>query len=204
MRHGAWAIGLVSEMPSGPGVISEESIAEIAAAAPAGSARFLLTSRTSVDEIVTQQRRTRADTLQLVDRLAPESHDELRRLLPGIRLVQVVHVEGEESVAEALEVAPRVDMLLLDSGRTRAAIRELGGTGRTHDWSLSRRIVDQSPVPVFLAGGLRPENVADAIRTVQPFGVDVCTGVRTDGRLDEEKLTKFFHAAKQVAGIQRT
>ena len=201
-RHGAWAIGLVSAMPSGPGVIDEASIAEIAAAAPSGVAKFLLTSRTDVDGIVAQQRRSGVDTLQLVDRMPAGSHEALRRLLPGIRLVQVVHVEGEDSVAEALDVAPHVDMLLLDSGRTRGAVRELGGTGRTHDWMLSRRIVDASPVPVFLAGGLRPDNVAEAIRTVRPFGVDVCSGVRTDARLDAAKLREFFEAASGIKGGQ--
>jgi len=70
----------------------------------------------------------------------------------------------------------------------------LGGTGRTHDWNVSREIVKEVTVPVFLAGGLRSDNVADAVRTVGPFGVDVCTGVRTNGELDEVKLRAFFAA----------
>jgi phosphoribosylanthranilate isomerase len=189
---GASAIGLVSAMPSGPGVIDEELIAEIAAGAPPAVATFLLTCRQDADSIVEQQRRCRVNTLQLCDRVAPEVHAELRARLPGVSLVQVVHVVGEESLDEALSAAPRVDALLLDSGDQRLAVKELGGTGRTHDWRVSRSIVEASPAPVFLAGGLKPENVAEAIESVRPFGLDVCSGVRTNGRLDREKLKRFF------------
>jgi phosphoribosylanthranilate isomerase len=189
---GAEAVGLVSEMPSGPGVIPEELIAEIAARVPPPVATFLLTCRQDAASIVAQQRRCRVNTLQLCDRVPAEVYGELRAELPGVSLVQVVHVRGEESLEEALAVARHVDALLLDSGNQSLAVKELGGTGRTHDWRVSRRVVEASPVPVFLAGGLRPENVAEAVSTVRPFGLDVCSGVRADGRLDEEKLRRFF------------
>ena len=196
VRYGASAIGLVSEMPSGPGVISEESIAEIAAGVPPGVSSFLLTSRRSVEEIVAQQHRCNVDTLQICDRLPAAAHRQLAKELPAVRRVQVVHVRDRSSVDEALELAPRVDALLLDSGNQELAIRELGGTGRTHDWSISREIVERSPVPVYLAGGLRPDNVAEAVRQVGPFGVDLCTGVRRDGSLDESRLGRFFSALR--------
>ena len=189
---GASAVGLVSEMPSGPGVISEELIAEIAARVPPTVATFLLTCKQDAAAIVEQQRRCRVNTLQLCDRVAADVYKELRARLPGVSIVQVVHVRGDESYDEALGVAPHVDALLLDSGNQNLAVKELGGTGRTHDWRLSRRIVESSHVPVFLAGGLRPENVAEAFETVRPFGLDVCSGVRTDGRLDAEKLRRLF------------
>ncbi len=189
---GASAVGLVSEMPSGPGVIAEELIAEIAARVPPGVATFLLTCRQDADSIVAQQRRCRVNTLQLCDRVPAGTYAELRAHLPGVSLVQVVHVGGEESFEEAMSAARHVDALLLDSGDQSLAVKELGGTGRTHDWRVSRRIVEASPVPVFLAGGLKPENVAEAVSTVRPFGLDVCSGVRTDGRLDAEKLRRFF------------
>lgn len=191
---GASALGLVSAMPSGPGVIPETRIAEIAAVVPPPIGTFLLTSRTEGEAIVEQQRRCRANTLQLCDRLAPGAHAALRAALPGVALVQVVHVAGPASVDEALAVAPAVDALLLDSGDPTRPVKELGGTGRTHDWASSARIVEGSPVPVFLAGGLDAENVARAIRTVRPFGVDLCTGVRSGGALDETKLHRFFDA----------
>jgi len=189
---GAAAVGLVSEMPSGPGVIAEELIAEIAARVPPTVATFLLTCRQDAASIVEQQRRCRVNTLQLCDRVPVAVYAGLRAALPGVSLVQVVHVRGEESFEEAVQVARHVDALLLDSGNQSLAVKELGGTGRTHDWRVSRRVVEASPVPVFLAGGLRPENVAEAVSTVRPFGLDVCSGVRTDGRLDAEKLRRFF------------
>ena len=196
IRHGASALGLVSAMPSGPGVVAENLIVEIAAAVPPPVATFLLTSKTSVAEIIEQQRRCRTNTLQICDRLTRGTHQQLRNELPGIALVQVIHVNNRESVHEALQIASLVDALLLDSGNQSLAVKELGGTGRVHDWSLSRDIVRESPVPVFLAGGLRPDNVAEAIRAVQPFGVDLCSGVRTDGHLDENKLAAFFAAVE--------
>ncbi len=194
VEAGASALGLVGAMPSGPGVISEEKIAEIAATVPPPVATFLLTSATRAEAIAAQHRRCRTTALQLCDRLAPSALAALRKALPGIRLVQVVHVTGEASVEEALDTAPHVDALLLDSGNPSLSTKELGGTGRVHDWRLSRRIREAAGVPVFLAGGLRPENVAEAARTVNPFGLDVCSGVRTGGALDAEKLRRFFAA----------
>ena len=192
VRLGASALGLVSETPSGPGVIPEALIAEIAATVPPTVATFLLTSRTDPVEIIAQQKRCRVNTVQICDYLPRGAHMELRGSLPGVSLVQVVHVTGEESVAEALQVAREVDALLLDSGNRSLPVKELGGTGRTHDWFLSVRIVNESHVPVFLAGGLSPANVGQAIRAVRPFGVDLCTGVRTAGALDEQKLSRFM------------
>jgi len=181
-------------MPSGPGVISEETIAEIAAAVPSRVATFLLTSSRDPDEIIDQQRRCGVDTIQLCDRLAPEAVLKLREALPGIRLVQVVHVMDETAIDEARQAASAAHALLLDSGDPRKATKELGGTGRVHDWSISRRIRETVDVPVFLAGGLTPDNVAEAVHHVNPFGVDVCSGLRTGGHLDEDKLARFVRS----------
>lgn len=195
--YGAAAVGLVSAMPSGPGPIPEDRIAAIAATVPPGVATVLLTSLTDPDAIVEQQRRVGTSALQLVDRLPPGAHARLRAGLPGIALVQVVHVIGPASVDEAVRVAPDVDALLLDSGRPDLPVKELGGTGRVHDWATSRRIVEAVDRPVFLAGGLGPGNVAGAIRAVRPYAVDLCSGIRVDGRLDENRLGAFMRA---VAG----
>lgn len=192
VRCGANAMGLVSAMPSGPGVIAEETITEIAATVPPGVATFLLTSKQDAPGIIAQQRRTRVNTLQLCDRVAADCLRELRAALPGIALVQVIHVTGEESVAEAVAVADKVDALLLDSGNQKLAVKELGGTGRTHDWRLSRAIVEAVKLPVFLAGGLNPDNVAAALAQVRPYGLDICSGVRTDGKLHQQKLERFI------------
>ncbi len=199
VRHGAAALGLVGRMPSGPGPIADELIAEIAASTPPPIATFLLTSETGPDAIVDHVRRCGTNTVQLVDAIDPKDYGALRKALPRVKIVQVIHVAGPESVGEAKERAPLVDALLLDSGRPDAAVRELGGTGRVHDWSLSQRIVAEVSCPVFLAGGLRPDNAAEAWAAVQPFGLDLCTGVRTDGRLDAGKLQAFFGALAPAA-----
>src|ERR1035438_7505897 len=190
--HGAAALGLVSAMPSGPGVISEEQIAEIAASVPPPIATFLLTALQDAESVIAQQRRCRTNTIQLVDHLVQGSYEDLRRELPGISIVQVVHVSGEESVGEAVAVAAHVDAILLDSGNPKLAIKELGGTGRKHNWTLSRQIREQIDIPIFLAGGLKPENVREAVLQVGPFGIDICTGVRSEGKLDEEKVRALF------------
>ena len=195
IEQGASAVGLVSAMPSGPGPIPEDLIAEIAASIPPGVSSFLLTCQQDVEAIIDQQKRLRVNTIQICDRLPPRSYERLREALPGVSLVQVVHVTGPESVAEAIAIAPEVDAVLLDSGNQSLPIKELGGTGRTHDWSLSRAIREAIEAPLFLAGGLKPENVAAAIREVQPFGIDVCSGLRTEGKLDPQKLAAFFKAA---------
>ena len=183
-------------MPSGPGVIADALIAEIARTIPPGIATFLLTCREPVDVIVAQQRAAGVNTLQLCDRLPFGSHDTLRRALPGIGIVQVIHVTGQQAIEEAVSVAPDVDAILLDSGNPALAIKELGGTGRRHDWGISRQIRELVDVPVFLAGGLRPENVAEAIEEVGPYGLDVCSGVRTNGALDEAKVKAFIRQSR--------
>jgi len=195
---GASALGLVSAMPSGPGVIPWERIAEIAAAVPPPIATFLLTCSQDAEEIVAQQRRCGTSVVQICDRLARGSYATIRRALPGIRLVQVIHVVDESSIDEARAVAPHVDAILLDSGNQSLAVKELGGTGRVHDWTLSARIRESAGVPLFLAGGLRAENVAEAVRAVEPFALDVCSGVRTDGALDAVKLQAFMAAASTL------
>ena len=196
---GASALGLVSSMPSGPGVIGEDQIASIARGVPPGVATFLLTSATSVDQVVEQQRRCRTGTIQICDRLKDGGHAELKSRLPGVKIVQVVHVVDREAVDEAVEAARDADAILLDSGRPGAAIKELGGTGRVHDWAVSAEIREAvAPVPLYLAGGLRPSNVGEAIRAVRPFGIDVCSGVRREGRLHEETLRAFVQAIAEA------
>ena len=192
INHGASSLGLVSQMPSGPGVIPDDVIAEIAANVPPGVFTFLLTSKRDAPSIIAQQRRSRVNAIQIVDRPVAGAVQNLRSALPGISLIQVIHVTDESSISEAEAVAPYVDALLLDSGNPEASIKELGGTGRTHDWTISRKIRERVMLPVYLAGGLRSSNVGEAIREVKPFGVDVCNGVRTDGKLDAFKLEAFF------------
>ena len=186
---GADALGLVARMPSGPGPIDDDLIAGIARSVPAPVATFLLTSEVDPDAVVDHVRRIGVNTVQLVDdTVEPDVYEALRKAAPAVRIVQVIHVRDESSIPLALAAAHHVDTLLLDSGNPHAQVRELGGTGRTHDWSLSREIVQRSPRPVFLAGGINAANVAAAIAAVNPFGIDLCSGVRTNGKFDPAKL----------------
>jgi phosphoribosylanthranilate isomerase len=198
VAHGADAIGLVAEMPTGPGPIDDALIAEIAAVVPPPVSRFLLTSRTEPDAVVDHVAACQVDTVQLVDTVPPETWAALRRHLPHVRVVQVIHVVDDTALDEAREAAPHVHALLLDSGRPKAAIRELGGTGRVHDWAVSRRIVEAVDRPVFLAGGVTAANIGTAIAQVRPYGIDLCSGVRTKGRLDPAKLDALVVALRSA------
>jgi phosphoribosylanthranilate isomerase len=199
IEYGATALGLVSKMPSGPGPIPEELIAKIARFMPPSVSSFLLTSKQDPLEIAKQHKRCGTNVIQLVDRLEIGDYEELRTALPSIKLVQVVHVVNEKAIDEAEIVAPHVDAILLDSGNPDLLVKQLGGTGRKHNWLLSRQIREKVKVPVFLAGGLNSDNILEGLRQVQPFAVDVCNGVRTDDKLDECKLSAFFEAVNSYS-----
>ncbi len=201
---GATAIGLVGPMPSGPGIIPNDRIAKIAAAVPSSIETFMLTSETTVDGVLRHHARTNTNTIQLVDALEAGGHADLKAELPDIQIVQVIHVNDEWAMDEAMEIVHQVDAILLDSGNPKLQVKKLGGTGRTHDWDISRKIVEMSRIPVYLAGGLRPDNVAEAIKIVKPYGLDICSGVRTDGRLDPFKLRQFIEAIKYETANLRT
>lgn len=198
LKYGADILGLVAKMPSGPGTIDDCLISAIVKSIPTETTTFLLTPKTSVNEIIEHQRLTGTNCIQLVDAVKIEDYKILREALPNIKLIQVIHVVDEDSVQEAIRYAEVADMILLDSGNPKLQIKELGGTGRRHNWDLSRKIVESISKPVFLAGGLKPENIREAIEKVKPYGVDLCSGVRTDGTLDLEKLDRFF---KQIIDL---
>ena len=193
IKFGASALGLVANMPSGPGVITDEEILKITRTVPPAISTFMLTSETSADEIIEHHKRTLTNTIQIVDELKEGTYETIRQTLPTIKIVQVIHVINEKTIDEAIKISHLVDALLLDSGNPNLEIKELGGTGRVHNWTISKKIVEQSKVPVFLAGGLTAGNVRQAIEQVQPFGLDLCSGVRTDKKLDPKKLETFFN-----------
>lgn len=194
LHYGADILGLVGEMPSGPGIIKDDEISAITRMSPPGVDTFLLTSETTTAGILAHANRTHTKSIQLVDSVEHTVYNELRTALPYVNLIQVIHVMDENAIEEAKVVAPYIDALLLDSGNPNLAVKELGGTGRTHNWNLSRTIVEEVNIPVFLAGGLSSHNIAAAYETVRPYGFDLCSGVRTKGQLDEKKLKAFFNA----------
>ncbi len=195
---GASALGLVSNMPSGPGVISDDKIAEIVRIIPPPIASFLLTSETDAEKIILHQKRVGTNTIQLVDKLQTGTYEDIRTSVNNIKLVQVIHVLDESSIDEAIAVSQHVDAVLLDSGDPNLKVKELGGTGRIHNWEISKIIHQKLDIPIFLAGGIHPDNIIKAIRLVQPFGIDLCNGVRTNGKLDESKLRNLFKIIETV------
>lgn len=200
---GADLLGLVGPMPSGPGPISLELAAEIARTLPPGITSVLLTSATELAALVEEVALVRPAALQLTDAVEPDVLEGLRRHTGGTRLLQVLHVEDERVLATAGALAPLVDGFLLDSGRPDAAVKELGGTGRVHDWRLSQQVVRSVERPVFLAGGLKPANIGLAIGAVRPFGVDLCSGIRTDGMLDAQLLDAFMRGVRAADNQER-
>ena len=198
IEAGADALGLVAHMPSGPGPIADEKIAEVTAVVPPPVATFLLTSETTADAISAHIRATNPSVVQVVSHIEPTESARLAEIEPHVRRVQVIHVEGPDALELIPAYSPHVHAFLLDSGRPRAAIAELGGTGRRHDWAISAAFVKASERPVFLAGGLSAVNVGDAIRQVRPFGLDLCSGVRTGGSLDAAKLREFVLAVERA------
>lgn len=183
-------------MPSGPGVVTDELAAQVVRATPPPVATFMLTSETTAEGILAHHRRVGANTIQLVDAVPPHTYAQLRAVIPTVKLVQVIHVRDEQDIHEALAAVQHgADALLLDSGNPNLDVKVLGGTGRVHNWRISRQIVEQATVPVFLAGGLNAQNARQAVETVGPFGLDICSGVRTNGHLDALKLDAFIRAA---------
>lgn len=197
IEYGASALGLVGNMPSGPGIIEDELINKIVRAVPPPISTFLLTSETKPKNIISHYKRVYTSTIQIVDELEKREYHLILQELPNVKLVQVIHVIDEKSVKEAIEISNYVDAILLDSGNPNISVKELGGTGRTHNWELSRKIRESIQIPLFLAGGINKNNVKEAIDTVQPFGIDLCSNVRTNGKLDKEKLEEFFNAIKE-------
>lgn len=193
---GADVLGLVGPMPSGPGVITDELAREIVRSLPPAVTAFLLTSETTAETIIDEARFVGVTCVQIVRHVAPSAHLRMAEVAPWLRRVQVLHVEDDSVLSLAQIYEPHVDAFLLDSGRP--GLADLGGTGRAHDWTLSAKLVASSQRRVFLAGGLNDTNVAAAIAKVRPFALDVCSGVRRDGKLDGERLAAFVAAVRRA------
>jgi len=194
VAYGAAAIGLVGRMPSGPGIITDDLIHAIAKTVSPPIQTFLLTSETTTDNIIEHHRKVNTTTIQIVDALSGREYHKIREAIPNVQLVQVIHVLDKSSIKEAIEISDFVDAILLDSGNPNLPTKVLGGTGKTHNWDLSKKIREEISLPVFLAGGINKDNIKKAIEHVQPYGIDLCSSVRTSGQLDESKLEALFNA----------
>jgi phosphoribosylanthranilate isomerase len=194
VAYGAAAIGLVGRMPSGPGIITDELIHSIAKTVLPPIHSFLLTSETTAEAIIEHHNKVNTTTIQIVDALSGREYHKIREAIPNVQLVQVIHVLDEGSIKEAIEISEFVDAILLDSGNPNLPTKVLGGTGKTHNWDLSKKIREKISLPIFLAGGINKDNIKKVIEHVQPYGIDLCSSVRTNGQLDESKLEELFKA----------
>jgi phosphoribosylanthranilate isomerase len=194
IAHGAAAIGLVGRMPSGPGIITDELIHSIAKTLLPPIDSFLLTSETTAEKVIEHHKKVNTTTIQIVDALTDRQYLKIRESIPHVKLVQVIHVLDEKAIQEAIEISEFVDAILLDSGNPNLSTKVLGGTGKTHNWDISKKIRENISIPTYLAGGINKDNVRKAIEHVEPFGIDLCSSVRTNGQLDERKLEELFKA----------
>ena len=192
--YGAAAIGLVGRMPSGPGIITDELIHSIAKTVLPPIDSFLLTSETTAEKVIEHHKKVNTTTIQIVDALTDRQYLKIRESIPHVKLVQVIHVLDEKAIQEAIEISEFVDAILLDSGNPNLSTKVLGGTGKTHNWDLSKKIRENISIPTYLAGGINKDNIRKAIDHVQPYGIDLCNSVRTNGQLDELKLEELFKA----------
>lgn len=197
-RMGADAVGLIVS----PRHRTEDAIAPATAAAllrdvPVFVNSVLVTHLLTAPEVLELHRTVPTSTIQLHDAIAPAEVEAIRRAIPHIPLIKAVGVTDEGAIEVARRFERYVDALLLD---THAGDR-IGGTGIVHDWSISRRIVAAVNKPVLLAGGLRPENIVQAIQEVRPYGVDVNSGVEfANGEKDPERVREFIRLARSCAG----
>jgi phosphoribosylanthranilate isomerase len=198
IEAGADVLGLVGPMPSGPGPITAKEAGSIVETLPGHIDSYYLTSKTHFESIAEEYLKVKSSHIQLTDHLEAGTRRQLKSEFPHLKIVQVVHVLANEDIDKAQVYAESSDLLLLDSGSPNTAVKELGGTGRTHNWTISKSIVEKVKIPIFLAGGLKSENVIQAIQTVQPYGLDLCSGVRTQDRLDQKKLELFMKTVRNV------
>lgn len=195
---GASALGLVAATEGGTGISDDRLIAEIVTAVPPPIATFMYTSCQDAEAIADRHAICRTTVIELATLLTFSELCKLRKHIPGVKLVQVIHAFQEYALHEAHFAASVVDALLLNCQNASLPEKELDSIGRTNDWQLGRFICDQVGLPVFLAGGLDAKNVAEAIAMVQPFGLEVCSSVRVNGALNPLRLDAFMYAVNQT------
>ena len=194
---GADAIGLlVGQKHNSPDFVSVTVARDISRALPLSVEAVLVTHIKEIDELERLLQEGDIMTVQLQSEIAPSSVEGLRGPLPPLKIFKSASVISADSVAYPEAFEKLVDGFVLDS--INVATGQVGGTGKTHDWSVSRQIVMRYPeVPIILAGGLNSENVRSAIEYVHPFGVDVNSGTKAaDGFKDPRKMEAFIAQAK--------
>jgi phosphoribosylanthranilate isomerase len=183
---GVTHIGVLAGKGKFPREQSYDATGKIFAAVPPTARKVALSLAESVAEVAEVIEETRPEILHIgtwLEALPPSEVARLRELFPATKIMRTIPVRTEEAVRAALAYEGIADYLLLDTWRAGDVC--IGATGCVHDWSLSRRIVEATRIPVILAGGIGPENAEQAIRSVGPAGVDSKT--RTDSAVGDAK-----------------
>lgn len=197
IRLGADAIGLlVGQEHVSRDFISPLAAASIAKQLPPFCAIALVTDITGVAEILQLVNFIGVNTLQLHGNSSPEDMKLIKKELPYLKIIKSLHIIDEASIGIGKKYIGVADAILLDSFNETK--NQIGGTGKTHNWNISRKIVDEYNTPIILAGGLSPDNVAEAIKFVRPYGVDVNTGTKGEnGFKDYKKMEMFIRRARE-------
>ena len=174
--------------------ISVQQAKEIIENSNVDTSKFVMvTHLLDAEEIISILKELNISNVQLHDNISIEEIKKIRSALPELYIIKAVHVLNEHAIQHALMLEEYADAIILDS-RTSA---RLGGTGNVHDWNISAEICKRCKKPVFLAGGLTPDNLVSAIETVRPYAVDANSGVETEnGDKDLNKIRKFVQIAK--------
>lgn len=194
---GADELGFHVGLAGGRSPLTPEDAARIIKQLPPHAAPVLVTSVVEPKELIGLAQKTGAAILQLYGDASPAQIQEVKEAMPSVKIWKVINIADEASIALAKEYEGAADAVALDTFNKDNGAR--GGSGKTHDWDISRRIAESLSIPVILAGGLNPENVAEAVAQVRPAGVDVNSGVTNpDGSKDLAKVKRFIEHAKGV------
>lgn len=196
VEYGADAVGfLVGQAHASQDFISPSLAREIVTKLPPFCSSVLVTHISDAHAIIELAKETCVSTIQLHGDSTLDDVVKIRNVLPYTKIYKAVHVEDVSAIDAAQRWEGIVDAILLDS--MNKSTNQVGGTGKTHDWTISAQIVKSTALPVILAGGLTVENVQEAIVNVRPFGVDVNSGTKgMDGYKDLQKLKAFITGAK--------
>ncbi len=187
---------LVGQKHTSDDFISKETAKEIKLSLPKGVTTTLITHLENASEIIDIARFIDVDYIQLHSYIEESEVDKIRETLPDKKLLRLIHISEDGETLNDISKIKNVDFYFTDSINLKT--NQVGGTGLTHDFERDRELVASLNKPVFVAGGLTPENVAEVVKLCQPYGVDVNSGCRgKNGGRDKAKMRKFVSQARK-------
>ncbi len=193
-EYGADFLGFIVDIEKSEDSLSRSVARDLIMQVPLEITPVMVTYLNKASDVVELARFVKPMAIQFHADITVGEIGKIRKALPKMKIIKAVHVTGEKAIDEAKKFEDYADYILLDS----KSKGKIGGTGKTHNWNISRKIVEKCKKPVILAGGLNPENVLDAVRIVKPFGVDVNSGVKSSPRKkDADKMERFIAEARK-------